>query len=419
MHQDIAGTELLAPAGDLAKLKTAFHFGADAVYLGGSAFGLRAGAANFGEKEMPEAVAYAHALGKKIYVAVNVFALNSDFGALRDYLAFLDACGADAAIVTDPGVFEFCRKYAPRLEIHISTQANVTNKYSAEFWAKLGAKRIVLARETRLSDIAEISDHLGADVGIEAFVHGAMCVSYSGRCLLSAAMSGRSANRGNCAQPCRWNFEITESGRGGARYPVFEDGRGTYILNSGDLNMIKHLTELADAGVTSFKIEGRMKSQYYVASTVSAYRRAIDRYAARLPVGEDVVGELEQTAHRAYTTGFYFGADGAKVSADASQTLGESDFIALVTECGEDGRAVVEQRNAFAVGETLEILSADARANGVEFVVTDLRDESGAPVQRAKLVQQRLSLPLPCRVQPLDILRRKKSAASAAAKGEL
>ncbi len=403
--------ELLAPAGDMSKLITAFHFGADAVYVGGSDFGLRAGAANFGEEEMPAAAKYAHETGKKLYAAVNVFARNADFGALADHFRFLSGCGVDAAIVTDLGAIELCRKVAPALDVHVSTQANVTNKYAAKVYAGMGVKRVVLARETRMDEIAEICDFLGGEVEVEAFVHGAMCVSYSGRCLLSAAMSGRSANRGNCAQPCRWNFELTEAGRGGAHYPVFEDGRGTYILNSGDLNMIRHLGELADAGVKSFKIEGRMKSQYYVASTVSAYRRAMDGYARdkQFVPGGDIVRELEQTAHRAYTTGFYFGADGAKVSGDVNQTPGESEFVALVLGYDEaSGRALVEQRNAFAVGDRLQLLAADGGVNGVEFEVGDLRNEDGAYVKRAKDVQQRLTMPVPCRVQAHDILRRKK-----------
>lgn len=297
MPQAVIRPELLAPAGDMAKLKTALHFGADAVYVGGSAFGLRAAAANFGEKEMPEAVKYAHSAGRKLYVAVNVFAVNDDFPELREYLRFLNECGADAAIVTDPGVFEACRKYAPDMDVHISTQANVTNKYAAKFWASLGAKRIVLARETPLCDIREIYEYLDGAAEIEAFVHGAMCVSYSGRCLLSAALSGRSANRGNCAQPCRWEYELTEVNRKGERYPIYEDGRGTYIMNSGDLCMLGHLGELAEAGVASFKIEGRMKSQYYVASVVSAYRRALDAYIAD-PEGElpaHVLAEADST----------------------------------------------------------------------------------------------------------------------------
>ena len=403
--------ELLAPAGNLKKLKCAFHFGADAVYAGGKAFSLRAFADNFSDEELAEGIAYAHERGKKVYVAANIFARNADLPALGAYFPVLQEMGADAVLVSDLGALALARRTAPRLPVHVSTQANVTNKYAAKVYADMGAKRVVLARETRLDEIAEICDLLGDGVEIEAFVHGAMCVSYSGRCLLSAAMSGRSANRGNCAQPCRWNFELTEAGRGGAHYPVFEDGRGTYILNSGDLNMIRHLRELADAGVKSFKIEGRMKSQYYVASTVSAYRRAMDGFAADddFVPGEDIIGELEQTAHRAYTTGFYFGAEGAKVSGDVNQTEGESEFVALVLGYDEtSGRALVEQRNAFADGDTLQLLAADEAVNGAAVEVRDLRDEEGAPVKRAKLVQQHLTMPVPCRMQAYDILRRKK-----------
>lgn len=413
MPQAVIRPELLAPAGDMAKLKTALHFGADAVYVGGSAFGLRAAAANFGEKEMPEAVKYAHSAGRKLYVAVNVFAVNGDFPELREYLRFLNECGADAAIVTDPGVFEACRKYAPDMDVHISTQANVTNKYAAKFWASLGAKRIVLARETPLCDIREIYEYLDGAAEIEAFVHGAMCVSYSGRCLLSAALSGRSANRGNCAQPCRWEYELTEVNRKGERYPIYEDGRGTYIMNSGDLCMLGHLGELAEAGVASFKIEGRMKSQYYVASVVSAYRRALDAYIAD-PEGElpaHALAEADKTAHRAYTTGFYFGSDRAKVSSDASQTEGGYDFVAAVK--GYDasrGYADVEQRNAFSEGEELEVLSA-GDADGRTFVVTEMYDSLGERVKDAKLVQQRLRIAVPFALEEWDILRRKKKNA--------
>ena len=402
-------TELLAPAGDIEKLKTALHFGADAVYVGGSEFSLRANAKNFSKEQLTAACAYVKERGKKIYVAVNVFAKNEDFGKLPEYLAFLQEAGVNGVIVTDPGVIVFCKKYAPVLEIHISTQANTTNKYSARFWADMGAKRIVLARETTLKEIKEIREYLPESVEIEAFVHGAMCISYSGRCLLSAALAGRSGNRGDCVQACRWEYEITEKNRKGERLPIYEDDRGTYILNSKDLNMLTHIGELIDAGVYSFKIEGRMKSQYYVASVVNAYRQAIDGFTAdkNYKVPALLSEELEKNSHRDYTTGFYYGEKDS-VCSETSQPVCDWEFTAQVVGYdGEKGAVKVEQRNRFRAGDTLEILSPDKNYFGRTLEVKEMYDESGAPLDDAKLVQQTVYIPTEYKLGKGDILRKR------------
>lgn len=402
-------TELLAPAGNFEKLKTAIHFGADAVYIGGSEFSLRANAGNFSDAQIKEACAYAKARGKKVYAAVNVFAKNDDFLRLPEYLQSLQEAGVDGMIVTDPGVIEFCKKYAPVSEIHISTQANTTNKYAAKFWAEQGANRIVLARETSLAEIKEIRDYLPDDVQIEAFVHGAMCISYSGRCLLSAALAGRSGNRGDCVQACRWEYEITEKNRKGERLPVCEDDRGTYILNSKDLNMLAHIGELIDAGVCSFKIEGRMKSQYYVASVVNAYRKAIDGFSrdADYAIPDMLAAELEKNSHRDYTTGFYYGEKDS-VCADTSQPKCDWEFTASVKGYDEERKAIiVEQRNRFAAGDELEILSPDEKYFCRTLKISDMYDDSGAKVDDAKLVQQILYIPADLRLQKGDILRKR------------
>ncbi len=402
-------TELLAPAGDFEKLKTALHFGADAVYVGGNEFSLRANAKNFSEDQLAKACRYVIERGKKIYVAVNVFAKNQDFERLPDYLKFLQDAGVHGVIVTDPGVIGFCKKHAPVLEIHISTQANTTNKYAAKFWADQGAKRIVLARETSLAEIREIRDFLPDDVQIEAFVHGAMCISYSGRCLLSAALAGRSGNRGDCVQACRWEYEITEKNRKGERLPIYEDDRGTYILNSKDLNMLGHIGELIKSGVYSFKIEGRMKSQYYVASVVNAYRRAIDGFTAdeNYAVPGILTAELEKNSHRDYTTGFYFGEKDT-VCSDTSQPRCDWEFTASVLGYDEEKKAIVlQQRNRFGKGDVLEILSPDERYFGKTVTVEGMTDGDGKPVDDAKIVQQTVYLPSEYRLEKDDILRKR------------
>ena len=390
--------ELLAPAGTFLKLKTAFKFGADAVYFAGKKFGLRAFAGNFEDNEIEEAVKYAHSLNKKVYITVNILAHEADFDGLKEYIEYLDKIGVDAVIVADVGIIKLIRDIAPNLDIHVSTQANVTNSYSAKFFKDLGVKRIVLARELSITEIKKIHEEV-PDIELEAFVHGAMCISYSGRCLLSNYFTGRDSNRGACVQACRWEYTITEKSRQGQQFPIEEDERGTYILNSKDLCMIKHLKELEDAGVCSFKIEGRMKSEYYVACTVNAYKRALN--------GEDIdVSELEKSSHRLFTTGFYFG-EKDKECFESSSPVQTHEFMALVLEDEKDGYVKIEQRNRFKVGDSLEVLSPDENFNKI-IVVTEIKNLKGELIDDAKKVQEVLLLKTDLHLKEGDILRAKK-----------
>ncbi len=391
--------ELLAPAGNLAKLKLAFYYGADAVYVGGKAFSLRTFADNFTDEELAEGISYAHARGKKVYVAANIFARNHDFDNLKGYLSRLQEMGADGVIVSDAGVIHVCKKVAPRLEIHISTQANTCNAYSAEFWHEAGASRVVLARELSLQEIAEVHAH-NPNLELEAFVHGAMCISYSGRCLLSDYLDGRSSNRGACVQACRWKYRIqSDMGKGDGWVELSEDEKGTYLLNSKDLNMSAHLTELIDAGVCSFKIEGRMKSEYYLATVINAYRRLLDGE-------EDVAEELSCAAHRAYTTAYALGENRETVNYDDSQTKGSCEYIANVLSWA-NGRVTVEMRNRFRAGEMLEVLSP-SKYFRTQLPVVKLSDGAGNPVDDAKLVQGIYSFSCPVPLEAGDILRRRR-----------
>lgn len=390
--------ELLAPAGTFLKLKTAFKFGADAVYFAGKKFGLRAFAGNFEDDEIEKAVNYAHSLNKKVYITVNILAHEADFDGLKEYIEYLDKIGVDAVIVADVGIIKLIRDVAPNLDIHVSTQANVTNSYSAKFFQDMGVKRIVLARELSIEEIKKIHDAV-PDIELEAFVHGAMCISYSGRCLLSNYFTGRDSNRGACVQACRWEYTITEKSRQGQQFPIEEDERGTYILNSKDLCMIKHLKELEEAGVCSFKIEGRMKSEYYVACTVNAYRRALN--------GEDVdISELEKSSHRLFTTGFYFG-EKDKECFTSSSPVQTHEFMALVLEDAKDGYVKIEQRNRFKVGDTLEVLSPDENFNK-KIKVTEIKNLKGELIDDAKKVQEMLLLKTDLHLKEGDILRAKK-----------
>lgn len=391
--------ELLAPAGTFLKLKTAFKFGADAVYFAGKKFGLRAFAGNFEDDEIEKAVNYAHSLNKKVYITVNILAHEADFDGLKEYIEYLDKIGVDAVIVADVGIIKLIRDVAPNLDIHVSTQANVTNSYSAKFFQDMGVKRIVLARELSIEEIKKIHDAV-PDMELEAFVHGAMCISYSGRCLLSNYFTGRDSNRGACVQACRWEYTITEKSRQGQQFPIEEDERGTYILNSKDLCMIKHLKELEEAGVCSFKIEGRMKSEYYVACTVNAYRRAIN--------GEDVdISELEKSSHRLFTTGFYFG-EKDKECFTSSSPVQTHEFMALVLEDAKDGYVKIEQRNRFKVGDTLEVLSPDENFNK-KIKVTEIKNLKGELIDDAKKVQEVLYLRTELDLKEGDILRAEKA----------
>lgn len=401
--------ELLAPAGNLSKLKTAIYYGADAVYLGGKNFSLRSFSDNFTDEDLKRAVDFVHSKGKKAYVTVNIFAKNADFSYIEDYLKYLEAIGCDAAIVSDPGIIATSLKVAPKLPVHVSTQANTLNKYAAKFWADLGAERIILARELSLSDIKEIRDYLPSSVEIETFVHGAMCISYSGRCLLSDYFSNRSSNRGECVQACRWNYSIREKRSNGDFYDICEDDKGTYILNSKDLNMISYLDKMYEAGISSLKIEGRMKSEYYVATVINAYRRAIDEFE-RLGAGykENPLFENEilKTNHRAFTTAFTLDKNDQTVNYADSQSAGEKSFIAVVNSYDEKtGVAEIEMRNRFFVGDELEVLSPSDSFNRV-IKVTDLKNKAGEAVEDAKIVQEKLYLKTDVKLSAGDILRR-------------
>lgn len=401
--------ELLAPAGNLSKLNTALYFGADAVYLGGKNFSLRSFSDNFDEDQLKFAVKTAHAQNKKVYVTVNIFAKNADFNYIATYLKFLESINVDAVIVSDPGIINLSLNVAPKLAVHVSTQANTLNKYSAKFWADLGAERIILARELSLSDIREIRDFLPDKVEIETFVHGAMCISYSGRCLLSDYFANRSSNRGECVQACRWNYSLREKNSNGEFYDITEDEKGTYILNSKDLNMISYLDKMFDAGISSLKIEGRMKSEYYVATVINAYRRAIDEFEK---VGSDYKSnplfqsEILKTNHRAFTTAYMLSDNDKTVNYLDSQSVGDKTFVAVVCSYDEDKKiAEIEMRNRFFVGDKLEVLSPSDSFNKV-VTVEDLRDENNQPVQDARLVQQKLFLKTDVKLTKGDILRK-------------
>ena len=393
--------ELLAPAGNMNKLRFALAYGADAVYLAGDRFGLRAYADNFDADGLARAAAYVHERGKKLYVTVNIYADEDDIAALPEYARLIADVGADGAIVSDLGVFSVFRKYAPEVDLHVSTQANVTNGAAARAWADMGAKRIILARETTLKDIRRIRDALPDDVDIEAFVHGAMCIAYSGRCLLSAYFTGRSGNKGECTQCCRWEYGLTELSRG-ETLPVAQDARGTYILSGRDLRMIAHLRELVDAGVTSMKREGRVKSEYYVAGAVGAYRRALDDVMAGRPFDESLLAETEKISHRGYTTGFYLGEKGG--ATNEPRPTATHTFVALALG-HENGRARVEMRNRFSVGDVLEVLSP-SEISGKTLTVTEITGEEGN-VMTADKVQAIYSLRTDLPLEKYDILRKR------------
>lgn len=402
--------ELLAPCGNMEKLNTALHFGADAVYLAGKQAGLRAFAGNFSDEELRDAVKTCHALSKKVYVTVNIFAYEDDFVMLGDYLKFLHQIGVDAIIVSDVGIIDFCKKTVPDLEIHLSTQASTTNSYAIRFWAEQGVKRIVLAREVSLENIKKIKDKIGDSAELEAFVHGAMCVSYSGRCLLSNFLVNRPANRGECAQACRWEYVVHEVKRPELPMDIKEDERGTYIFNSRDLNMLSHLKLLRDAGVDSFKIEGRMKTAYYVGTVVNAYRRAIDLIEKGEEVTEELINETYKAGHRSYTTGFYFGGED-NIFLDSSRAVQSHEFSAYVTGFDEQkGVAIIEQRNRFVEGDFLEVLSPSDAFNK-KIKIENMTDDKGEIIKDAKFVQQKLYLPTKLKLQKGDILRKENKDA--------
>ena len=397
--------ELLAPAGNMEKLKVAFRYGADACYMAGKKFGLRAFSGNFDEDELVEAVNYAHNLGKKIYITVNIVAHNNDFTGLAEYLKYLQEINVDAVIVSDIGIMGYVKEFAPNLDIHVSTQANITNKYTAKSFVDMGAKRLILARELSLKEIKEIREFIPDDVEIETFVHGAMCISYSGRCLLSNYLTGRDSNRGACVQACRFEYTICEKSRDGEHYEIQEDDRGTYILNSKDMCMIEHLKDVVDAGVTSFKIEGRMKSAYYVATVVNAYRRALDDLIAGKPFDGSLLEELEKTSHRRYTTGFFYGEKDKEYIKD-SMPIQSHEFMAIVKEDMHNGYAVIEQRNRFKIGDTLEVLSPNNTFNK-KIKIENMTDLDGEEIIDANKVQQLIKLKTNLELKIGDILRKK------------
>ncbi len=399
--------ELLAPAGTPEKMKMALLYGADAVYLGGKSFGLRALGGNFSREDLRDGVSFAHALGKRVYVTVNIFPHNADIAQLPEYLRYLQEIGVDALLVADLGVFSLCREVIPEMELHVSTQANVTNDRAALAWQRLGAKRIVLARELSLSEIRTIRAHVGAE--LEMFVHGAMCISYSGRCLLSSYFTGRDANRGTCAQSCRWRYALVEETRPGQYFPIEEDERGTYILNSKDLCLLPRLAEVIESGVDSLKIEGRMKSVHYVASVTKAYRLAIDAYAAdpqHYKVQSAWLEELGKVSHRAYTTGFVFHQPTADDQIYGSSSYEQtSDFVGLVRAYdAATGWATVEQRNHMRLGEEIELFQP--KLPGFRQRIEAMEDADGTPIEAAPHPQQIVRIHMRQAVEPYAILRR-------------
>ena len=394
--------ELLAPAGNFEKLVTAVHFGADAVYFAGKKLGLRAFAGNFENDEIVKAMKFLHANGKKGYVTLNIVANDSDFDGLDEYLQLLENAQVDGVIVSDLGLIAYICKNYPKLNVHVSTQANVNNSLSAEVFANLGATRIVLARELSINQIKEMHEKLGDRVELEAFVHGAMCISYSGRCLLSNYLTGRESNRGACVQACRWKYFIREESRKD-EYEIQEDERGTYILNSKDMCLIDFLPELKKAGVCSLKVEGRMKSEYYVASVINAYRRALDGYENKKVLND----ELEKTSHRRYTTGFMFGAKDKEYLED-SMPVQTYEFIAKVVEDANNGQVKVEMRNRFKEGDELEILSADENFLK-KLTVEKIVNSQGEQIADAKRVQEIVTINCPYDLKAGDILRVEKA----------
>lgn len=402
-------TELLIPAGSLEVLKTAVLYGADAVYLGGEAFGLRAKAKNFTGEEIREGIAFAHARGVKVYITANILAHNEDLPGVEAYFEELRDIGPDALIISDPGVFAIARRVLPDMEIHISTQANNTNYGTYLFWHQLGAKRVVSARELSLAEIKEIRERIPEDMEIESFIHGAMCISYSGRCLLSNFLVGRDANQGACTHPCRWKYSLVEETRPNEYMPVFENERGTYIFNSKDLCMIEHIPEMIEAGIDSFKIEGRMKTALYVATVARTYRKAIDDYNRDPEVYRANLdwyrAEIGKCTYREFTTGFYFGKPDATTQIYDSNTYVKNyTYLGTVEEVRADGLGRIEQKNKFSVGEQIEVMKPDGR--NVEVTVQAIYEEDGQAVESAPHPKQVLYVDLGTELAPYDILRR-------------
>ena len=404
--------ELLAPAGDLEKFKTAIQYGADAVYLAGDKLGLRTASKNFSLDDIKEATKIAHDLDKKVYLTLNVISHNKDLEGVDEYIQSLDEAGVDAFIVSDPGIFQKVKTLAPSKEIHISTQANITNTATVEFWKSLGADRVILARELSLEEIKEIKDEVKDSIMIEAFVHGAMCMSYSGRCLLSNFMTGRSANMGDCAHPCRYKYYLMEETRPGEYYPITEDEKGSYIMNSKDLCMINYIPELVEAGVDSFKIEGRVKSEYYVATVINQYRRAIDDYyedIKKYKFNRDnniYLEEIMKVSHRDFTTAFFFGdVKEASLTYDNSSYIRLYDFIARVLDYYEDKKLMkVQERNKFSIGDEVEIFGPKFYD---KFTINKIYDENMNEVDNINTPMKEAYIPYDKKVEYNYMIRRK------------
>lgn len=402
--------ELLLPASSLEVLKVAVIYGADAVYIGGEAFGLRAGAKNFSLPEIKEGIRFAHDHNVKVYITANILAHNDDLEGVRKYFGELKKVGPDGLIISDPGVFGIAKEIVPELEIHISTQANNTNYETYKFWHKMGAKRVVSARELSLGEIKQIRGNIPETLEIETFIHGAMCISYSGRCLLSSFMTGRDANRGSCTHPCRWKYYLVEEKRPGEYMPVMENERGTYIFNSKDLCMIEHIPEIIDAGIDSLKVEGRMKTALYVATVARTYRMAIDdykrnpeEYRAKLPVYKE---EIAKCTYRQYTTGFFFSKpDETTQIYDSNTYIKEYTYLGFIHGSNDDGFYKIEQRNKFSVGESIEIMKPSGE--NIQAKVKKIFDEEGNEVDSAPHPKQILYIDLGVNLNIYDILRRK------------
>ena len=404
-------TELLIPAGSLEVLKTAVIYGADAVYIGGEVFSLRARSRNFSPEDMKEGIAFAHERGVKVYVTVNILAHNEDLEPVRAYLHELKEIGPDALIISDPAVFTMAREILPETDIHISTQANNTNYGTYLFWHSLGAKRVVSARELSLEELKEIRAHIPEDMEIETFVHGAMCISYSGRCLLSNFLTGRDANQGACTHPCRWNYAVMEETRPGEYFPVYENERGTFIFNSRDLCMIDHIPELVEAGIDSFKVEGRMKTALYVAVVARTYRQAIDDYLKdpalyrqNLPHYRE---EIAKCTFRPFTTGFFFGKPSHEAQIYDSNTYEKAyTYLGIVEGRDQNGRYGLYQRNKFSVGEEIEVMKPDGR--NLTVTVREMADEEGQPMESCPHPKQRFFIDVGEALEDHDILRRRE-----------
>ena len=402
--------ELLIPASSLEVLKTAVVFGADAVYIGGEVFSLRAKSKNFSMEDMREGIGFAHAHGAKVYVTANILAHNGDLDGVEAYFHELKEIGPDALIISDPGVFQIAKEVCPEIEIHISTQANNTNYRTYRFWHSLGAKRVVSARELSMDELRELRANIPEDLEIETFIHGAMCISYSGRCLLSSYFTGRDANQGACTHPCRWKYAIMEETRPGEYLPVYENERGTYIFISKDLCMIEHIPELVEAGIDSFKIEGRMKTALYVAVVTRTYRQAIDDYlkdeALYRSRMEYYKEEIAKCTYRQFTTGFFFGKpDHDTQIYDNNTYIKAYTYLGLIGDRREDGFYGLEQRNKFSVGEKIEVMKPDGR--DVEVTVRAMTDEEGQPMESCPHPKQKIYVDLGVELSPFDLLRRK------------